>query len=66
MGRVSHGKAFPGGPNANTSTFKGVIGRDVMTEADNGQEFEKTLGDSGGQRNLVCCSPWGCKESDTT
>ena len=18
------------------------------------------------QRNMVCCSPWGCKESDTT
>ena len=23
-------------------------------------------GDTEGQRNLVCCSPWGCKESDTT
>ena len=32
----------------------------------NGQEFEQTLGDSGGQRSLVCCSPWGRKESDTT
>ena len=19
-----------------------------------------------GQRSLACCSPWGCKESDTT
>ena len=28
-------------------------------------EFEQGLGD-GGQGNLVCCSPWGCKESDTT
>ena len=25
----------------------------------NGHEFEQTLGDSGGQRSLVCCSPWG-------
>ena len=25
---------------------------------------EQTLGDSG-QKSLVCCSPWGCKESDT-
>ena len=25
---------------------------------------EQTLGDSG-QGSLVCCSPWGCKESDT-
>ena len=32
----------------------------------NGDEFEQTLGDSEGQGNLMCCSPWGCKESDTT
>ena len=31
----------------------------------NGHEFEQTLGDSEGQRSLACCSPWGCKESDT-
>ena len=29
-------------------------------------EFEQALGDSGGQRSLVSCSPWGCKEFDTT
>ena len=29
-------------------------------------EFEQTPGDSGGQRSLVCCSPWGHKELDTT
>ena len=32
----------------------------------NGHEFEKTLGDSGGQRRLVCYSLWGHKESDMT
>ena len=32
----------------------------------NGHEFEKTLGDSEGQRSLVPCSPWGGKESDAT
>ena len=32
----------------------------------NGQEFEQPLGDSEGQGSLVCCSPWDCKESDTT
>ena len=32
----------------------------------NGHELEKTLGDSWGQGSLACCSPWGCKESDTT
>ena len=30
----------------------------------NGHEFEQTLGENGGQRSLVCCSPWGHKESD--
>ena len=29
-------------------------------------EFEQTLGDSEGQGSLVCCSPWGRKELDTT
>ena len=29
-------------------------------------EFEQTLGDNEGQGSLVCCSPWGCKESDET
>ena len=32
----------------------------------NGHEFEQTLGDSEGQRSLVCCSPRIHKESDTT
>ena len=27
---------------------------------------EQTPGDNKGQGSLVCCSPWGCKESDTT
>ena len=29
-------------------------------------EHEQTLGDSEGQGSLVCCSPWGCKESAMT
>ena len=32
----------------------------------NGHEFEQALGDSEGQGSLVCCSPWGLKESDMT
>ena len=32
----------------------------------NGHEFEQDLGVGDGQGGLVCCSPWGCKESDTT
>ena len=31
-----------------------------------GQEFEQALGNGEGQGSLVCCSPWGRKESDTT
>ena len=31
-----------------------------------GHEFEQTQGDSVGQGGLVCCCPWGRKESDRT
>ena len=31
-----------------------------------GHEFEQALGVGDGQGGLECCSPWGCKESDTT
>ena len=31
-----------------------------------GHEFEQTPGNGEGQGNLVCCSPWGRKELDTT
>ena len=32
----------------------------------NVHEFEQSLGFGDGQGGLVCCSPWGRKESDTT
>ena len=32
----------------------------------NGHESEQTPGVGDGQGGLACCSPWGCKESDTT
>ena len=31
-----------------------------------GHEFEQALEVGDGQRSLVCCNPWGRKESDTT
>ena len=31
-----------------------------------GHESEQTPGGNEGQGSLECCSPWGCKESDTT
>ena len=32
----------------------------------NGHEFEQAPGDGEGHRSLVCCSSWGCKESNMT
>ena len=32
----------------------------------NRNELGQTPGDGEGQGGLKCCSPWGCKESDTT
>ena len=32
----------------------------------NRHEFEQTPGDSGEQKSLACCSPWGHKELDMT
>ena len=32
----------------------------------NGHKFEQAQGVGDGQGGLVCCSPWGCKESYTT
>ena len=32
----------------------------------NGHESEQTLGDGEGRGSLTCCSPWGCKELNTT
>ena len=32
----------------------------------NGHEFEQTLGDGEREGSLAYCSPWDCKESDTT
>ena len=31
-----------------------------------GHEFEQAPGAGEGQGSLACCSPWGCKELDTT
>jgi len=31
-----------------------------------GHEYEQDPGIVDGQDSLMCCSPWGCKESDMT
>ena len=38
---------------------------DGITDSD-GHEFEQAPGIGDGWKSLVCCSPWGLKESDTT
>ena len=32
----------------------------------NGRGLGQTSRDGEGQRDFVCCSPWGCKEANTT
>ena len=39
---------------------------ELVSSGQSGHEFEQTLGDSEGQGSMVCCSPWGRKELDTT
>ena len=40
-----------------------MVGRDHQL---NGHEFQQAPEEGEGQGSLVCCSPWGHKESDTT
>ena len=44
-------------------TKEEMVGRHLRL---NGHEFEQALGFGGGQGSLVCCSPWGHKESGMT
>ena len=39
---------------------------DTITDSLSGRESEQTPGDTEGQGSLMCCSPWNCKELDTT
>ena len=32
----------------------------------NRHEYEQAVGDDEGQGSQACCSPWDCKELDTT
>ena len=41
-------------------------GRQRMASPTQWTEFEQALGDGEGHGSLVCCSPWGGKESDMT
>ena len=37
-----------------------------MASTSDGREFERASGVGEGQGSLLCCSPWGHKELDTT
>ena len=39
---------------------------DGITDSIDGHEFEQAPGVGDGQGSLACCSPWGCKEPDTS
>ena len=47
---------------------KGTIEDEMVGWHDrcNGHELGQTSGDGEGQRGLESCSPWGCRELDTT
>ena len=46
---------------------KGTTGDEMVGWHDrpDGHEFEQAPGDTEGQGSLVCCNPWGHKQSDT-
>ena len=58
---VKHSRVCLSIPNSLT-----ISGKGHFLKAENGHEFEQTLGDGEGQGSLVCCRPWGRKESDAT
>ena len=45
---------------------KGEVAKNELASLTQWTWIEKSLGDSGGQRSLVCYSPWGHKESVMT
>ena len=44
---------------------QGMRWLDVITNSRD-MNLSQIPGDNKGQGNLECCSPWGCKELDTT
>ena len=48
------------GQEENTATEDEMVGWHHRL---NGHEFQRILGDGEGQGSLVCCSPWGLKET---
>ena len=72
FGHLMH-KSWPIGKNPDAgkdwrrekkeATEDGMIGLHYWVD---GHEFEQDPGVGDGQESLACCSPWGCKELDTT
>ena len=61
--RNSSRKNEEAGPKMKGATEDEMVGWRYQL---NRQEFEQTPRDNEGQGSLVCCSPWGHKESDMT
>ena len=62
---------FPGGSVVKNSpakqeTWVRSLGQEDPLEREMATHSRFLPGKSHGQRNLAGCSPWGCKESDTT
>ena len=45
---------------------KGATGDEMVDGITDSMEFEQAPGVCEGQGSLICCSPWGRKESVTT
>ena len=53
-------------PSSLMISFRSFDEMDGWPHQLNRHESEQTPGDSEGQGNLMCCSSWGCKESNMT
>ena len=49
---------------ANDFIYSGIL-RFYIILTNKREIVEDEAQHSGGQRNLVCCSPWNCKESES-
>ena len=62
VGRIG-GKTLMVGKEEKQTTENEMVGWHHQFDR---HEFEQAPGVGDGQGSLVCCSSWGCKESDTT
>ena len=66
MWRTDSLQKYPNGGKDWRQEEKGMTGDEMVSWHHQLYEFEQALGVGDGQGGLVCCSPWGRKESDMT